>query len=153
MSTALYQHLMHEREAVQAFIEVLDQEAEAMRTGLFGALPELAQRKSELVSQISQLDARRELGQVRLGYSADRPGADALAAAAGPAVQEAWAQLCELALQAHERNHRNGVMVHTHLDFTRQAIGFLKAGSKPLYGPDGAHHTGNGTGSRRLAVG
>lgn len=152
MSAGLYQHLMREHEAVQAFIEVLDQEAEAMRTGAFGALPALAQRKAELVEQIAQLDAEREQAQARLGYPADRPGADALAAAAGAAAQEAWEQLCELALQAHERNHRNGVMVHTNLDFTRQAIGFLKAGAKPLYGPDGTHRTGRGAG-KHLAAG
>lgn len=154
MNTLLLHHLTREHVVVGTFLELLDQEADAMTHGQFSALPELAERKSELADQIALLGRQRESEQVRLGYAADRKGADAAAAAGGEALQKAWADLRECAAQAHESNHRNGVMIHTHLDFTRQAISFLQASGKPLYGPDGTHHTGAGNGNgNSLALG
>ena len=60
--------------------------------------------------------------------------------------------MLERAALARSHNHRNGVMIHTHLDFTRQSISFLQAKGRPLYGPDGSHHTGAASGNQ-LAVG
>lgn len=87
-----------------------------------------------------------------MGFTADRAGAQACAAAGGQTFQHAWSSLLERAQQAREHNHRNGVMIHTHLDFTRQSISFLQARGQPLYGPDGSHHAGAASGNR-LAVG
>jgi flagellar biosynthesis protein FlgN len=152
MSSLLLNHLTQEHAAVGAFLELLDQEAAAMSHGDFAALPALAERKSQLIEQVAVLDRQREAEQISLGYTADRSGADAVAAAGGEALQTAWRDLRERATQAREHNHRNGVMVHTHLDFTRQSINFLKASGQPLYGPDGTHHSGGGRGNR-LATG
>lgn len=152
MSPLLLQQLTRESTAIAAFLELLDKEADAMTFGQFNALPELAERKSHLADQIALLSRQRESEQIRLGYAADRSGTDAVAAAGGEALQQAWDDLRERAAQAHERNYRNGVMIHTHLDFTRQAISFLKVSGKPLYGPDGTHHTGSGSGNS-LALG
>lgn len=152
MSSLLLNHLTQEHAAIGAFLELLDQEAEAMTHGDFGNLSELAGRKSQLADQIAAFDRQREMEQLALGYAADRSGADAAAAAGGEALQNAWCDLLERAAQAHECNHRNGVMIHTHLDFTRQSISFLQASGQPLYGPDGTHKTGTGSGNR-LALG
>ena len=148
----LLQHLTQEHAAVAEFLALLMQESDAMTDGYFTALPELAERKSELADKISLLGRQRENEQIRLGYKADRSGAEAAAAAGGKTLENAWARLRECAAQAHERNHSNGVMIHTHLDFTRQAISFLKASGSPLYGPDGTHNTGVG-GGNSLALG
>lgn len=152
MSSQFLQHLIQEHAAIAEFLELLDQEADAMTRGQFTALPTLAECKSFMADKVALLGRQRENEQMRLGYKADRSGAEAAAAAGGEALQSAWIKLRECAAQAHERNHRNGVMIHTHLDFTRQAIGFLQASGKPLYGPDGTHHTGVGTGNS-LALG
>lgn len=152
MSSLLLNHLTREHAAIEAFLELLDQEAEAMTHGGFTDLSVLAERKSQLADQIAFFDRQREIEQVALGYAADRNGADAVAAAGGEALQNAWRELRERAAQARERNHRNGVMIHTHLDFTRQSIGFLQASGQPLYGPDGTHNTGAGSGNS-LALG
>ncbi|MEO5659806.1 MAG: flagellar protein FlgN [Polaromonas sp.] len=152
MSNQYLKDLVQEHAAIAAFVELLDQEAEAMTLGQFASLPQLAERKSLMADQIALLGRQRENEQMRLGYRADRHGADAAAEAGGAALQNAWNQLRESAAQAHERNHRNGVMIHSHLDFTRQSISFLKASGKPLYGPDGTHHTGVGSGNK-LAMG
>lgn len=152
MNSLLLQHLTHEHAAVAEFLKLLNQEANAMTHGHFTALAELAERKSQLADKIALLGRQRENEQMRLGYRADRSGAEAAAAAGGQTLQNAWIRLRECAAQAHERNHSNGVMIHTHLDFTRQAISFLKASGKPLYGPDGTHKTGAG-GGNSLALG
>ncbi|OGA98071.1 MAG: flagellar biosynthesis protein [Burkholderiales bacterium RIFCSPHIGHO2_12_FULL_61_11] len=140
-------HLTLEHAAIGAFIDLLDREAEAMTRGDFTALPELARRKSRQADEISVLRHQRETEQLALGYAADRSGAADAAAAGGKALQNAWRELQACSAQARERNHRNGVMIHTHLDFTRQSICFLQASGQPLYGPDGTHHAGIGLGN------
>ena len=151
MSSRLLDHLTQEHAAIGEFLELLDEEAQAMTDGDFANMPGLAERKSQLADQIALLDRLREVEQLALGYAANRSGADA-AAADNNTLQNAWSGLLKRATQAHARNHRNGVMIHTHLDFTRQAISFLQASGQPLYGPDGTHKTGTGSGNR-LALG
>jgi len=138
--------------AVNEFLAVLKLEADAMAQGRFCDLPQLAERKSQLADRIAILGRHRESEQVSLGFTADRGGAMAAAAAGGTLLQDAWRKLQTCAAQAHECNHANGVMVHAHLDFTRQAINFLKSAGRPLYGPDGAHFSGTASGNR-LAMG
>lgn len=152
MTISLLQRLHVEHGAVAEFLALLDQEADAMAQGRFTDLPQLAQSKAQLADKIAIARRHRENEQMTLGFGADRNGAEAATAAGGPLLQAAWNQLQACAAQAHERNHANGVMIHTHLDFTRQAIDFLKSGGRPLYGPDGAHHSGAASG-KRLAVG
>jgi flagella synthesis protein FlgN len=152
MSSLLLNHLTREHDAIGAFLDLLDQEAKAMTHGDFANLSELAERKSQLADQIAFLGHQREMEQVSLGYGAGRSGADAASAAGGEALQNAWRDLLKRAAQAHDCNHRNGVMLHTHLDFTRQAISFLQASGQPLYGPDGTHKTGTASGNS-LALG
>jgi flagella synthesis protein FlgN len=152
MSAQLLAHLRREYAATGAFLELLDLEAQAMTGGDFAALPALAQRKSQVADQIAELNSQREKEQIAMGYAAGRTGAQACAASGGPALEQAWSGLLAQAALAREHNHRNGVMIHTHLDFTRQSISFLQAKGQPLYGPDGSHHAGVASGNR-LAVG
>ena len=152
MTSSLLQRLTLEHGAVAEFLVLLDHEADAMTQGRFIDLPPLAEHKSQLADRIAIVRRHRENEQMTLGYRADRSGAEAATAAGGPLLQDAWRKLQACAAQAHERNHANGVMIHTHLDFTRQAIDFLKSAGRPLYGPDGAHYSGSASGNR-LAVG
>lgn len=151
MNSVLQNLLIREHLAIGVFLELLDQEAEAMTHGDFAKLPGLAARKSQQADEIAYMGLQRETEQVALGFVTGRSGADA-AAASDEALQNAWRDLLNLAAQAHECNHRNGVMIHTHLDFTRQSISFLQASGKPLYGPDGTHKTGASSGNS-LALG
>lgn len=147
MSSQLLDFLTREHAAIGAFIELLEREAAAMIDGDFAQLPELAQSKSELADQIKFLEQQREREQLALGYAAGRGGAEAACAAGGAALWQGWQVLLERAAQAHVLNHRNGAMVHAHLDFTRQTLSFLQAGGQPLYGPDGTHATAAGSGT------
>ena len=152
MSQLLLNHLTRECAAIGEFLELLDQEASAMTQGNFACLPGLTERKAQLADQIALFSRQREIELVKLGYTADRNGAEAAANAGGKLLQDTWNKLLTRAALAHEHNYRNGVMIHTHLDFTRQAISFLHAGGQPLYGANGAHHTGSNSGNS-LAMG
>ncbi len=147
MSQQLLTYLKQEGAAVGTFIDLLDQEAQAMTAGNFGALPELAEAKSRQAEEILRLRAQREAEQLALGYTVDRDGVDAAVAVGGRALQKVWQELQERAARAKESNLRNGVMIHTHLEFTRNSIGFLQASGQPLYGPTGIHSVGPGPGN------
>ena len=152
MSARLLDQLNQECAATGKFIELLDVEAQTMTAGDFGSLPAQAELKSELADEITRLTAERVKEQLSMGYAADRAGTQACVEAGGQALEQAWSSLLELAALARSHNHRNGVMIHTHLDFTRQSISFLQAKGQPLYGPDGSHHAGAASGNQ-LGVG
>jgi flagella synthesis protein FlgN len=146
MSSALRALLSRERAAIQAYIGLLDEEARALGETDFARLPELASRKSETAVQITALEQQRDQLQQELGHPPGRAGAEAACAVGGPELQRAWHEVMVSAEAAQTRNHRNGVMIHTQLDFTRKTLGFLQSGGQPLYGPDGSHKSGGGGG-------
>lgn len=148
MSADLLRLLREETAAIEAFLAVLAQEEGSLLAGQFDELPALTGRKSELLTQIAALDQQRESMQQAQGLPSGRAGADAAAAAGGEAVQQAWQALLERAEQASLHNRRNGTTVYTHLDFTQQALGVLKASGQPFYGPDGSRRAGTGAGNR-----
>jgi len=139
MNSQFFQHLTQEHSAVGAFIELLDQEAAAMQQGRYADLPSLIECKSRLADRLAILGRQRENEQMRLGYRADRQGAETLAAAGGPSLQKVWHALCAATAQAHERNHRNGMMIRSHLHFTGQPIALPDPGGTPPDGPGGQY--------------
>ncbi|MDI1246631.1 MAG: flagellar protein FlgN [Rhodoferax sp.] len=146
MSSALQALLGRERAAIQAYIELLDKEAKALGDSDFARLPELANLKSETALRITALEQQRDQEQLALGYAAGRAGAEAACAVGSEELAQTWQDVLLRAEAAHARNHRNGVMIHTQLEFTRQTLGFLQASGQPLYGPDGGHKSSGGGG-------
>ncbi|AEK60768.1 flagella synthesis protein FlgN [Collimonas fungivorans] len=144
MSSALLKHLQQERAVMDAFLELLDQEAEALIKSRFDELPLITERKAQLAERITALEQERERRQQAVGFAAGRTGGDAAAAAGG--LQQVWQELLVHAAQARDNNHRNGIMIHTHLDFVRRSINFLRAHGQSLYGADGKHQVGLGNG-------
>ena len=141
-----------ERAAVEAFLALLEQEAQALIGGKFSDLALLTERKGQLADRIAVLDHEREQQLQELGYPTNRAGADAAAAAGGDGLQRAWQRLLSCAATSRDLNHRNGILIHTHLEFSRNAINFLSACGQSLYGPDGQHRVGRGVG-KSLASG
>ena len=146
MSSTLQALLSRERAAIQTYIELLDEEARALGESDFARLPELARLKSETAVQITALEQQRDQVQLGLGYPPGRAGAEAACAVGGPELARTWQEVLVSAEAAHTRNHRNGVMIHTQLEFTRQTLGFLRSSGQPLYGPDGSHKSGSSGG-------
>lgn len=149
--SALLDHVLAESACLQALLASLDQEDQAMAQCRFAQLPSLTEQKSRLLERVAQLDQDREAAQLALGYPAGRCGADA-AAANDPALRQGWTSMLALAGRARDLNRQVGEKVFTHLEFTQKAISFLKAGDRPVYGPDGIQKTPSGGGSR-LALG
>ncbi|HWW07660.1 flagellar protein FlgN [Collimonas sp.] len=152
MSSALLKHLNQERAVVESFLDVLDSEAEVLIKSRFEELPGITERKAQLAERITALEQEREQWQRAVGFGSGRAGGDAAAAAGGSELQQIWLELLTRAAQARDNNHRNGIMIHTHLDFVRRSINFLRAHGQSLYGADGQHKVGLGNG-HSLATG
>lgn len=148
---ALLAQLRTEAACIEEFLAVLDREAKAMSASVFDDLAAIAAEKTRLLDRMAELDREREALQAALGHEPGRAGADAAAAAGGAEVQQAWAELLVLAVQARSHNMRNGSMVYAHLDFTQQALHFLQASAQLFYGPDGVRKTQSGGGTRLAA--
>ncbi|AIY40267.1 Flagellar biosynthesis protein FlgN [Collimonas arenae] len=146
MSSALLNHLNQERAAMATFLDLLDREAEALIHSRFDELQQITEHKAQLADRITTLEQERERRQQQAGFALTREGGDAAAAAGGSDLQLVWHDLLKRAAQARENNHRNGIMIHTHLDFVRQSINFLRAHGQSLYGADGKHKIGLGNG-------
>ena len=146
MNGALFRQLQQERVVMDNFLELLDQEAEALIQSRFDDLQLITERKAQLAERINALEQERERQQRQAGYALTREGGDAAAAAGGNELQTLWRELLARAAQARENNHRNGIMIHTHLDFVRRSINFLRAHGQSLYGADGKHQVGLGNG-------
>lgn len=144
--------LRAESAAIAQFVAVLGEEEQAMVNGRFSELPAITRRKAGMQAHMAELDQQREAMQQALGFAVGRAGADAAAAAQGGEVQAAWAHLLALAAQAEAGNRHNASIVFTHLDFTQNALRFLRASGQLFYGPDGARRAAAGAGTR-LAVG
>lgn len=131
---------------MESFLDLLDREAEALIKSRFEELALITERKAQLAERITALEQEREHRQQAVGFALGREGGDAAAAAGGSDVQQVWHELLKSAAQARDNNHRNGIMIHTHLDFVRRSINFLRAHGQSLYGADGQHTVGLGNG-------
>lgn len=146
----LVQQLLGESALLDAFICALEAEDQALLEGRFADLPALAHSKNGLLAQLEAADAAREATLSSLGFSADSRGAGQ-AAQANDAVGQAWAGVLSRAERARQLNLRVAAKVYTNLEFTGNALAYLRQRSQPLYGPDGAHH--GRTGGNTLAMG
>lgn len=149
---ALLKQLRAETAAIADFIAVLGEEEQAMVNGRFSDLPAVTARKARLQERMTELDRQREALQQAMGFAAGRAGADAAAASQGDETHAAWSHLLALAAQAQAGNRHNASIVFTHLDFTQNALRFLRASGQLFYGPDGARRAAAATGTR-LALG
>lgn len=153
MSDRLLNCLETESSAIAAFQEILDQEANALSVGNFEQLSSLTHAKLLAARKIAACSQDRETEQIALGFGPGHDGVDAACSSAKTGIlKAAWMKLIDLAKSAREANYCNGVMIHTHLDFTRMSIEFFKPQGPALYGPNGDHTTGY-TGGNHLAAG
>jgi len=141
-----------EKACLEKLISLLAQEQHAIGESRFDDLQAITQEKAGLLDRVAELDRQRETLLLAAGFSTDVAGANAAAAAAGPATCQAWADLLVLAERARTDNLRNGAIVWTHLDFTQRALNFLQSSVQHFYGPDGIRTTAAGGGTR-LALG
>lgn len=126
---------------VEAFVDELRKEQQALQQGDVDTLEQIVEAKANVAARLDlQARVRNTLLQ-GAGEAPDRPGMahwlashpqDRMAA-------DAWKRLQELAEEAHELNRVNGSLIQMRLQNNQKALSSLRAatGSAPLYGPDG----------------
>lgn len=131
-----------ERCTLQAFIELLKKEENALVQGKIEEIDYLASDKSRLIEKLIQLDEHRNEFLQNHGFSLER---DSIAFGMSKQhsdqskIQILWNELLELAKIAQQLNHSNGLIISTHLQHNQRAFAALHcaAGNVSLYGPKG----------------
>lgn len=152
-SEPLIAALRSESAGIQALVEVLTQERDALVHSELDRLAEFAPRKRELLLNIAHLGEQRNRLLERCGVTADRRGMEAWLQthdAHGTARAE-WRALLELTQTAHNLNQGNGVFIDAGMRANQQALQALMCAgaANHTYGPGG--RTMSSLGSRTLA--
>ena len=146
--------LRSERSGVQALVEVLSAERQALAAGDADRLADIAPRKRELLLHIAHLGEQRNRLLERCGVSADRAGMERLLDANGHASEcrDEWRALLEVTQQAHRLNQENGAHIEAGMRANQQALSVLTSAARSAagtYGPGG--RSVNPFGSRSYA--
>ena len=139
------QTLAEELKIVQQFVEQLKLEQAALSAGNTDALPEFAERKSQLAVQLGQFAAKRNAALVTQGFNTDRNGIEAWCAKHPneKSLFDTWAGILARASEARELNRLNGELIQLRTQFNAKALEALRGGNNALdlYGPDGQSTT------------
>jgi flagella synthesis protein FlgN len=123
--------LRAEHDALQSFLEVLENEQRTLLSGQTETLIDLADQKTRLVEQLTRLAEQRRKLQPAPGVTpADQEDG---------ASRQLWTAIRQMAARAEQLNHTNGELIQIKLRHNQQALTVLHnaAQSATLYGPDG----------------
>lgn len=132
--------LRAEADTVSAFVFLLHEEQEALKTGDADALPAIVERKNKAAASLAAFAATRNAELARAGFSSDRKGMDDWLAQqpAGSGATESWQRLLTLAEEAKELNRLNGELIRLRMGHNTQLLETLLAANRQdLYGADG----------------
>jgi flagella synthesis protein FlgN len=152
--TELAHSLTLERDAVNAFVAILQREQDALIQGRSEDLDSLASSKARMVKQLAEFGERRNRYLASRGLAPDSKGMDAWLAESPASAERSgasaavWSDLLRLARFAQQLNQTNGAIIATRLQNCQRAFAALQgaAGTTALYGPKGQTF---GVGSRR----
>lgn len=139
--------LQLERDAVKAFVAILQREQEALVEGEIERLEALGSCKAQTARQLADLAERRNRCLVSQGLTPDREGMEAwLANGSGAKAAAAWRDLLRQMQAARQLNRTNGEMIAARLRHNQQALAALQdaAGAASLYGPQGQTFVSSG---------
>ena len=142
--------LQQEQAALDGFINLLQQEQEALvaaNVEKLQSLSELKQKHSELLSNMAQ---QRVATLERAGFKSDAAGVPAWLTSQPASVKEFWKKLLESAQIAQQLNQTNGRLIQTHMQHNQQALSALMnaANRADVYGADGQPRAGSGPSQR-----
>lgn len=133
-------HLHAERDALKAFVTLLETEQQALLSGNTEQLLALADSKVLAAQRLSQLaNVRSEGLRARAGQIEPGGMTSWLRANAANSLP-LWHDILQLAEQAQQLNRTNGVLIQTKLRHNQQALMTLQNAAhstNTLYGPDG----------------
>ena len=142
-----------ERAGVQALVEALAIERDALAHGTTDGLAESAARKRELLLHVAHLGDQRTRMLERSGFAADRRGMENWLMANDPngVARAEWTSLLELTQKAHRLNQENGAFIDAGMHANQHALqALMSAGAAAsTYGATG--RALSPVGSRSLA--
>ena len=146
--------LRAERTAMQAFLELLGEEQQALIRGDADQVAAGIARKSEWLGKLARHAGERREFLNKQQFPADRSGMDAWIAAhpdSGTLAAE-WHELLKITHQAWQANHANGLLISVQMQSNQQSLAALAAAARSasLYGRDG--QTVGAWGSRTLGA-
>ena len=144
-----------ERAGVQALVEVLSVERQALAEGNADRLADVAPRKRELLLHIAHLGEQRNRLLERCGFSADRTGMERLLEANSHAgdCRDEWRALLEVTHKAHRLNQEIGAHIEAGMRANQQALSVLTSAAASASGTYSATgRTTNPFGSRSYAT-
>ncbi|MBI3903652.1 MAG: flagellar protein FlgN [Nitrosomonadales bacterium] len=136
-------HLNTERDALKAFITLLEAEQQALVNGKIEQLLGLVDNKIQSAQELNKLELVRQ-GILRALEAPAEP--NDIEAWLGDHARDslpAWLDTQRLAAQAKEINRANGMLIQTRLRNNQQALTTLHNAANSasgLYGPDGQPH-------------
>lgn len=132
--------LQAERDALKAFVTLLETEQQALISGNTEQLLTLADSKVLAAQELSKLaNVRSDELRARAGKM-ESGGMTAWLRANAANRLPVWHDILQLAEQAQQLNRTNGVLIQTKLRHNQQALMTLQNaahGTNSLYGPDG----------------
>lgn len=134
--------LLEEIASLRMAIGHLQAERQALEAGDADNLPVLAARKSEVYGRLAQLGDARNILLGRAGIAdGNKDNINALFASGNEwmVCRQNFADLLQLARQAHELNHANGLLIRAQMRSSQQALAVLMSAAEQasVYGPDG----------------
>ncbi len=129
-----------EADMVSAFVALLQEEQEILKSGTPDALPSVVERKTALAARLNPQSQLRNRTLSAAGYAADRAGMEAwLKQHAGDtATRKQWTRLLDLAREAHELNRLNGELIRVRKQHATEALDALLPGLRQdIYGASG----------------
>jgi flagella synthesis protein FlgN len=131
-----------ERNTLDAFIEILRKEENALVEGKIEKIDYLASDKSRLIDELIQLDDHRNEYLQKQGLSLEKSSINAWLTEQHSGQSEIkilWNELLDLAKTAQQLNHSNGLIISTQLQHNQRTFAALHcaAGNVSLYGPQG----------------
>jgi len=132
-----------ERDALKAFVTLLETEQQALINGDSEPLMALADSKTQAAQALNNIAASRDHELRALGMTPANGDLTAWLKIHAANALPLWQDIQQLAEQAQQLNRTNGILIQTKLRHNQQALTVLSnAASRTgaLYGPDGQHN-------------
>jgi flagella synthesis protein FlgN len=139
---SLDSHLQAERDALAAFVDLLETEQNTLLSGDTDLLQTLTESKTLAVAKLTRLADQRKSNMGVQGLLASTGTAEWLKVNAASCLP-LWLEIQKLAEQAQNLNRTNGVLIQNKLRYNQQALAALSSVAnhiQGLYGPDGQPH-------------
>jgi flagella synthesis protein FlgN len=136
-------HLHAERDALRAFVTLLETEQQALLSGQTEQLPPLSESKIQAAQELNKLENMRRNELLAHGVAIETESINIWMQLHARESLPIWSEIQQLAARAQQLNLNNGTLIQTRLRHNQQALTVLHNAANSahgLYGPDGQPH-------------